>query len=61
VLRWDTRNEGMEKHGKFDHLWTGPYRVGACCRDNVFFLKGSDRECLGWGPVNGKFLKCYLM
>jgi hypothetical protein len=46
---------------KFDHLWTGPYRVSACCRDNAFFLTGPDGECLGWGPVNDRFLKRYLM
>jgi hypothetical protein len=61
VLRWDARNEGKWKHEKFDHLWTKPYRVSAYYRDNAYFLKGPDAECLGWGPINDRFLKCYLM
>ena len=27
VLRWDTRREEKEKHGKFDPLWYGPYKI----------------------------------
>jgi hypothetical protein len=55
------RNEYKGKHGKFNHLWTGPYKIGTYCRDNSYFLKGLDGECLGRGPVNDRFLKCYLM
>lgn len=29
VLRWDARFEDKEKHGKFDHLWKGPYKIAA--------------------------------
>jgi hypothetical protein len=29
--------------------------------DNAYFLEGLDGECLGWGPVNDRFLKHYLM
>jgi hypothetical protein len=25
VLRWDARREEEAKHGKFDHLWYGPF------------------------------------
>ena len=25
VLKWDARYEDKVKHGKFDHLWKGPY------------------------------------
>jgi hypothetical protein len=55
------RNEYKGKHGKFNHLWTGPYKIGTYCRDNSYFLKGLDGECLGRGPVNDRFLRCYLM
>ena len=61
VLKWDARNEDKGKHGKFDHLWTGPYKVSTYCGDNAYFLKGPDGECIGWGLVNGRFLKRYLM
>eukprot|EP00253_Pinus_taeda_P018507 PITA_18507 len=29
VLRWDAQNEENEKHGKFDNLWKGPYKISA--------------------------------
>eukprot|EP00253_Pinus_taeda_P019801 PITA_19801 len=29
VLRWDARNEDKGKHGKFENLWKGPYRIAA--------------------------------
>jgi hypothetical protein len=61
VLRWDTRNEDKGKHGKFDHLWTGPFKINTYCGNNAYFLEGLNGECLGWGPVNDRFLKHYLM
>lgn len=27
VLKWDARFEDKGKHGKFDHLWQGPYKI----------------------------------
>ena len=27
VLKWDARHEDKGKHGKFDHLWKGPYLI----------------------------------
>lgn len=27
VLKWDTRYEDKGKHGKFDYLWQGPYKI----------------------------------
>ena len=27
VLRWDIRREDRGKHGKFDNLWFGPFRI----------------------------------
>jgi hypothetical protein len=26
VFKWDARNEDRGKHGKFDHLWLGPFK-----------------------------------
>jgi hypothetical protein len=60
VLIWDARNEGKGKHEKFDNLWTRPFKINAYYRDNAYFLEGLDGECLGWGPVNNRFLKHYL-
>jgi hypothetical protein len=29
VLKWDDRNKDSVKHGKFDHIWYGPFKVTA--------------------------------
>jgi hypothetical protein len=29
VLKWDARNEDRGRHGKFDHLWMGPFKIVA--------------------------------
>eukprot|EP00253_Pinus_taeda_P009551 PITA_09551 len=59
VLRWDARNEDKGKHGKFDNLWKGPYKIAAYRGPNAFLLKETNgEECLG-GSVNGRLLKKY--
>eukprot|EP00253_Pinus_taeda_P019184 PITA_19184 len=59
VLRWGARNEDKGKHGKFDNLWRGPYKIAAYCGPNAFPLKEMNGdECFG-GPVNGRLLKRY--
>eukprot|EP00253_Pinus_taeda_P011791 PITA_11791 len=59
VLRWDARNEDKGKHGKFDNLWKGPYKIAAYRGSNAFLLKElNGDECPG-GSVNGRFMKRY--
>lgn len=60
MLKWDARNKEKGKHGKFDSLWKGPYKIEAFCGINDFLLKGLTRESLAGGPINGKFLKHYF-
>jgi hypothetical protein len=57
VLRWDARNEDKGKHGKFDHLWTGPYMIQAFRGNNAFLLNNVDGSDLPGAPVNGRMLK----
>ena len=60
VLKWDAPHEDKGNHGKFDHLWVGPYLISALISDNAFILHypyGSQHE---GGPVNEQFLKHYL-
>ena len=38
VLKWDARFEEKGKHGKFDHLWQGPYKISALSGKNAYFL-----------------------
>ena len=60
VLIWDAINEDKGKHGKFDNLWKGPYKIVAFRGNKAFmreYLEG--QEVLG-GPINGRFLKHYV-
>ena len=61
VLIWDARREDKSKHGKFDNLWYGPFRIAKVMNNNTFLLHNlDDSEILG-GPVNGRFLKPYFL
>ena len=59
VLRWDTRREDKGKHGKFDPLWYGPYKIIEARKNNNFMLESLDGEAVEL-PVNGKYLKHYF-
>jgi hypothetical protein len=58
VLKWDSRKE--DHHGKFEHLWKGPYIISGCQGENAFILKNCNGEFYPGGPVNGRHLKHYL-
>eukprot|EP00253_Pinus_taeda_P009672 PITA_09672 len=59
VLKWDARNEEKGKHGKFENLWKGPFKITIYWGQNAFLLKEMNGEdCLG-GPINGRLLKRY--
>ena len=60
VLKWDARYKDKGKHGKFDDLWKGPYSICYFSRRNAYFLEDSERQRIGIGLVNGRFLKHYL-
>jgi hypothetical protein len=38
-LKWDTQNEEKGKHGKFDHLWKGPYNIVVYHGNNAYILE----------------------
>jgi len=59
VLRWDARNEDKGKHGKFDNLWKGPYKIAAYRGQNAFLLKEMNGDDYPGGSVNGRLLKRY--
>jgi hypothetical protein len=59
VLRWNARKEEAEKHGKFDRLWYGPFRVSTPEGKNSFLLENIDGEFLS-APVNRQYLKHYM-
>jgi hypothetical protein len=61
VLKWDVRNEDKGKHGKFDHLWLGPFKIETYCGSNSYLLQKNNGDIIGGGPVNGRFLKHYII
>ena len=60
VLKWDAPHEDKGKHGKFDHLWVGPYIIVAHRDNNAFILQYQDGSQYEGGLVNGIFMKHYL-
>eukprot|EP00253_Pinus_taeda_P022508 PITA_22508 len=59
VLKWDARNEEKGKHGKFENLWKGPFKIAAYRGQNAFLLKEMNGEDSPGGPINGRLLKWY--
>ena len=59
VLRWDVRRSDKGKHGKFDPLWFGPFRVAEVKGNNTFALENLQGDTLEM-PINGQFLKPYF-
>jgi hypothetical protein len=60
VLRWDARREDKPKHGKFDNLWFGPFKIPKFMNNNTFVLQNLDDSEIFGGPINGRFLKHYF-
>ncbi len=60
VLKWDSHIEGKGKHGNFENIWKGSYRITAFSGKKSFILEGPQGEFLRGGPVNGRFLKNYI-
>jgi hypothetical protein len=61
VLKWDARNENRGRHGKFHHIWMGPFEIDAYHGKNSYLLQELNEDLICGGPVNGRFLKHYLV
>ena len=61
VLKWDALKEKKGNHGKFDSFWTGPFIISHIQGNNTFILKSMGGEAVFDGPVNGHFLKIYVI
>ena len=60
VLRWDAPKQDKAKHGKFEALWIGPFKVSKVFSNNTYRLQDlEDAEVFG-SPVNGHFLKKFV-
>jgi hypothetical protein len=42
VLRWDSKREDKPKHGNFNNLWFGSFKVVKVLDNNTFILKNID-------------------
>jgi len=60
-LKWDAVHEDKGKHGKFDHLWKGPYKVAALRGKNAYMLEELEGGFVSGAPVNGRLLKHYFL
>jgi hypothetical protein len=59
VLKWDARKEDAGKHGKFDHLWFGPFRIASTEGKNSFLLENLNGKTFD-APINGRYLKHFM-
>jgi hypothetical protein len=59
VLKWDAGKEESTKHGKFDHIWYGLFKVTAPEGKNSFLLVNLDGKILN-ASVNERYLKHYM-
>jgi hypothetical protein len=60
VLKWDARNEDKGKHGNFDYLWLGPFRIVSYHGSNAYLLQEINGYFIGGKPMNDRFLKDYF-
>jgi hypothetical protein len=60
VLKWDARNEDRGKHGKFDHMWPGSFKIVAYHANNAYLLQEHNGDIVGGRPVFGRVFKHYL-
>ena len=44
MLCWDARREDHGKHGKFDNMWFGPFKIAEVLENNTFLLKHLDDD-----------------
>eukprot|EP00253_Pinus_taeda_P015098 PITA_15098 len=61
VLRWDARNEEKGKHGKFENLSKGLYRIYAFRGKYAFLLEEMDGRDYSGGVTNGRLLEHYYV
>ena len=61
VLQWDAPCKEKGKHGKFDHLWKGPYNIFTFMGKNAYVLDEMEGGLVSRASVNGRLLKHYFL
>jgi hypothetical protein len=60
VLKWDAPKQYKGKHGKFEDLWIGPFKIYEVFSNNTYKLQDlEDAEVFG-SPINGNFMKKFV-
>ena len=60
-LKWYGFRQDKGKRGKFDSLWIGPFVISQVHKNNTFKLQSPEGEEVFDSPVNGRFLKLFLI
>jgi hypothetical protein len=61
VMKWDAPKQDKGKHGKFEALWIGPFKISEVFSNNTYRLQDLEGEEVFNCPVNGHFLKkCFV-
>jgi hypothetical protein len=60
VLKWDAPKQDKGKHGKFETLWIGPFKIFEAFSNNTYRLQDLKDQKSFNGTVNGHFLKIFF-
>ena len=60
VLQWDAPHEEKGKHGKFDHLWKGSYKISEFRGNNAYVLEEMEGGLVYGAPVNDMLYKHFF-
>ena len=61
VLQSDVPHEEKGKHGKFDHLRKGPYKIVAFRGKSAYILEEVEGGLVSGSPINARILKHYIL
>ena len=50
VLKWDAHKQDKGKHGKFEALWIGPFKISEVLQNNAFKLQSLEDAEIFWWP-----------
>jgi hypothetical protein len=61
VLKWDAPRQDKGKHGKLYTLWSSPFNIFEVFPNNTYRLQNLKGVEVFLGPVNGHFLKKFIV
>jgi hypothetical protein len=61
VLKWDAPRQDKGKHGKFETLLIGPFKISETLSNNTYRLQNLEGDEVFSGPINGHFLNFFFV